>query len=253
MSPTRLGKCIVPPTKLVGTLEWRRSRSTILGLDINEERVGIALGTHPSSNNKVQTLEPIPYLSRDRTRLTRRDNKEEVASKLEGIVKEHRVNAFVIGWPLQPDGRYGAPCGKVLHLLDSFAERPKSFITPARPLVLWDERDIPQNKLEESLIARLKDETPTDRWGRSSVFCLKRDQIPESGVFRSTEQFYHKTSKDSTAAALVLKHFMDTHWEPKDDSEVEHYMDMYRDDCDIRGDDIDKYDEDGAYIQPSLL
>mmetsp|Transcript_5841 Transcript_5841/g.8613 ORF Transcript_5841/g.8613 Transcript_5841/m.8613 type:complete len:254 (-) Transcript_5841:640-1401(-) len=253
MSPTRLGKCIVPPLRLVSILEWRRTGSIIIGLDINEERVGIALAKHPNSTNKVHALEPIPYLSQDRN-VSRCERKEEVALKLEALVREHKVNAFVVGWPLQADGRCSAPCGKVLHLLDYFADRQKPFINAGRPLTLWDERIIPQGKTTQRLMLSSKDETPADKWGRSSTFCLQPEQVPGSRIFRSTEKFYHKTTNDSTTAATILKHFMDTHWEPKDDSEVEHYLDMYHGDSHgIGGSDIDDYDEVGAYIQPRLL
>ena len=95
--------------------------STVMGLDITDERIGVAIARHPSPNNRVAAIEPIPYVTNNKRayyNTRRHDDNERVAAALEQLVKKHKISGFVVGWPLQPDGRPGGPCGKVLHLLD---------------------------------------------------------------------------------------------------------------------------------------
>jgi hypothetical protein len=37
------------------------------------------------------------------------------------ISKDNKVSGFIVGWPLEPSGRPGAACGRVLHILDFLA------------------------------------------------------------------------------------------------------------------------------------
>uniref|UniRef100_A0A7S1Z7E5 YqgF/RNase H-like domain-containing protein n=1 Tax=Trieres chinensis TaxID=1514140 RepID=A0A7S1Z7E5_TRICV len=224
-------------------------------LDINDERVGVALASHPSPNNAVHKLDSIPYMAVKAKKLApikRYDENDRVGFELEQIVREHRIGAFVVGWPLQPDGRPGGPCGKVLHLLDQLAERRNPFLSKARPFALWDERDIPRDLLEENLIRNAQD-TEVDRWGRSSAFWKTPSHEMGNYVYRSGDQFYHKSTNDSEAAGMVLKHFMDSHWAPEDKSTEVHFNDASTACAFDHA--VDEYPEEDEqlYIQSSLL
>uniref|UniRef100_A0A7S4ILL3 YqgF/RNase H-like domain-containing protein n=1 Tax=Odontella aurita TaxID=265563 RepID=A0A7S4ILL3_9STRA len=121
MPPTKLARCIVPPARLSGIIDWRRGGSTIMSLDITDRRIGVAIGEHPTPNNLVHKLDAIPYMPCGHPPVKRRDENERVALELEKLMKQNKVNAFVVGWPLLADGRPGGPCGKVLHMLDFLA------------------------------------------------------------------------------------------------------------------------------------
>ena len=268
-----------------------------MSLDITEKRVGVALSNHPSPNNIVRQIDPIPYITRKLCPLvTRAEEKDRVGSELERIIRDHRVCALVVGWPLLPDGRPGGHCGKSLHLLDhlagecngnstitsevthtisllSFAEflskindifhyflpvrfvedRRWPIISKARPFALWDERDIPRDLVEEGLIESEKVYDKIDRWGRSPVFCRTPTYEIGSYIYRSGSQFCHKTTDDSAAASMILKHFLDSHWTPKDINTKVHFNGR-GERCQFNHA-VDGYpDEDEKlYIQSSLL
>uniref|UniRef100_A0A7S4IL83 YqgF/RNase H-like domain-containing protein n=1 Tax=Odontella aurita TaxID=265563 RepID=A0A7S4IL83_9STRA len=251
MPPTKLARCIVPPARLSGIIDWRRGGSTIMSLDITDRRIGVAIGEHPTPNNLVHKLDAIPYMPCGHPPVKRRDENERVALELEKLMKQNKVNAFVVGWPLLADGRPGGPCGKVLHMLDFLAERRGSLLTKARPFALWDERDIPRDKFEEGLIKSAQRSGTIDKWGRAPIFC--ETPVHEAGgyIYRSRLQFYHKPTNDSTAASLILKHFMDSHWTPENKETALHFNDSYAD-CQFEHA-VEKYDNEGFCLQSSLL
>lgn len=225
-----------------------------MSLDITEKRVGVALSNHPSPNNIVRQIDPIPYITRKLCPLvTRAEEKDRVGSELERIIRDHRVCALVVGWPLLPDGRPGGHCGKSLHLLDHLADRRWPIISKARPFALWDERDIPRDLVEEGLIESEKVYDKIDRWGRSPVFCRTPTYEIGSYIYRSGSQFCHKTTDDSAAASMILKHFLDSHWTPKDINTKVHFNGR-GERCQFNHA-VDGYpDEDEKlYIQSSLL
>jgi RNase H-fold protein (predicted Holliday junction resolvase) len=96
--------------------------SVVLGLDISDASIGVSYANHPSPTNEVHILDTIPYVAVDnKCGLERLKQKARVADALDDIVNDLKVRAFVVGLPLQPDGRMGGPCGKVLHFLDYLA------------------------------------------------------------------------------------------------------------------------------------
>lgn len=252
---TKLTQCIVPPNRLASIISWGPSVSTIMGLDISDERVGVAIAKHPSPNNHVQPLDALPYVSNNKKAYYtthRSDDNERIANTLRDLVKQHRICGFVVGWPLQPDGRPGGPCGKVLHLLDYLAENSASpILNKNRPFALWDIRDIPFNAVEDKLINSRNHESEVDRFGRNKVFSRVPSQSVGSYLYRSGEQFYHPNTQDSNACQLMLKHYMDSHWEPEDEEEMLHFNDF---NSGVQfNHSVDTYKDDDLYLKSSLL
>ena len=67
---------------------------TFLGIDYGVKRIGLALGD--TSENVARPFKIIHKLN-----------------ELDDIVPAKNVGAFVVGWPLQPDGTEGKTCGQV--------------------------------------------------------------------------------------------------------------------------------------------
>lgn len=226
-----------------------------MSLDISEKRVGLAYCHHPSSTNAVHQLEPVTYMSP--TRPMKRFEANERAKKLVAqLVKEYRPCGFIVSWPLQPDGRAGQPCGKVLHLLDHFSVGKRSIISKNRPFTLWDARDLPQNNLEVAL--KNNREHQSDKWGRCQLF--SRIPSPHATHYSSLERYCHEFTKDSTGAYLVLKDFMDSYFDTvKDEGEEEYHEENRIHDFSHAIEDgksivdLEEYATHGAYIQPYLL
>uniref|UniRef100_A0A6U0IGH0 Holliday junction resolvase n=1 Tax=Minutocellus polymorphus TaxID=265543 RepID=A0A6U0IGH0_9STRA len=255
---TKLTQCVVPPNRLASIISWGPSASTVMGLDITDERIGVAIARHPSPNNRVTAIEPIPYVTNDKRAYynTRRyDDNERVAMTLDQLAKKHKISGFVVGWPLQPDGRPGGPCGKVLHLLDYLAEHPSPILYKHRPFALWDLRDIPFNAVEDHLVRCHNHECDVDKWGRAKVFSRTPSQSVGSYLYRSSDQFYHSNTNDSKAATLMLKHYMDSHWEPEEEEEALHFNEADEDTAASAkfSHDVETYNQDDMYYKSSLL
>lgn len=91
---------------------------------------------------------------------------DPVRSTLTKLVQEYRVRGFLVGWPLQPDARPGRECGKVLHLLDSFADSKNPMVHSGRPVALWDTRPWTHNRFDERTM-------PEDSWRRTLLYTLR--------------------------------------------------------------------------------
>ena len=231
-----------------------------MGLDITDERIGVAIARHPSPSNHVVAIEPIPYVTNNKRAYysTRRhDDNERVAAALEQLVKKHKISGFVIGWPLQPDGRPGGPCGKVLHLLDYLAGDPgPTILYKHRPFALWDLRNLPFNAVEDQLVRCHINECDVDKWGRAKVFSRTPSQSVGSYLYRSSDQFYHPNTNDSKTATLMLKHYMDSHWEPEEEEEEALGFNEAGENTTASAQfshDVQTYNEDDMYYKSSLL
>ncbi len=67
---------------------------TFLGIDYGQKRIGLAIGSASDKiANKFKIIHNI--------------------NELNDIVPSKQIDAFVIGWPLQPDGTEGATCDMV--------------------------------------------------------------------------------------------------------------------------------------------
>jgi len=164
-SVTKLAYSILPPSKVVKHVNW--TKKGILALDISKTHVGISYVEQPS-NDRYSIPEPLIALRRetptfqgcvDPINLTpvekkeladfniglRRKEDEKIASVLQDAIDEHDVGAFIVAWPLLKNGRMGAEAGRVLHLLDHFADGDDPILHKRRPATLWqkvrDEND----------------------------------------------------------------------------------------------------------------
>lgn len=93
----------------------------IMGLDVGERRIGIAVSDALGMTSQgVTTLE--------------RKSLEEDLRKISELVQEWEVNKFVVGLPRNMNGTYGPSAEKVKEFMD--------FLTAQVPLevVYWDER-----------------------------------------------------------------------------------------------------------------
>lgn len=95
--------------------------SRILGLDLGEKRLGVALSD--PSGTVASPLATIPHR-------TQRGDVERIAS----LCREHEVAAVVVGWPRNMDGTSGLPARRA----EVFAQALRRAL--AVPVELWDER-----------------------------------------------------------------------------------------------------------------
>jgi hypothetical protein len=117
---------------------------------------------------------------------------ESVVQDLKKVVKNYNVCGFVVSWPLQKEGRCGAPCGKVLHTLDSLVAESSDIVNIARPFCLWDDHHY----------------VPTeDEWGRAPLYGEATTKTLHKA---SVEQYAHKCS--SSVAVDVWNDYCKKHW-----------------------------------------
>lgn len=95
-------------------------------MTIARHRISLSLARHPSIEGRhvIETLEPIPYMPIDRSVMSKaifQTRKEKIRSQIGKISKDYKVSGYIVGWPLEPSGRPGAACGRVLHILDFLA------------------------------------------------------------------------------------------------------------------------------------
>lgn len=206
-----LSKALVPAPRLASILDWKRlGGACIMALDISNDRIGVAFGNHPSRRTPICTLPPIAFAhgacgSKKRNRVESDD--ENVVATLKELMKRLDVCGFVVGWPLQSDGRPGKPCGRVLHVLDKLAYNKDPVLSQRRPFVLWDDRYSSRAGSGVSLIS--KHDMPTDSFGR----CVAYSQVPSfpPGRSCSSEEWYNRpTAKDSSVASDILKTYLET-------------------------------------------
>ena len=183
-STSKLSKFLVSPNRLASILDWKKaSGGTIMSLDISKECVGLAIGRHPEAQEEEEEdcRDQGWTLALHNNRWTR---------ELEMLVKENSVCGFVVGWPVQENGRVGASCGKVLYELDSLHY---STLFHNRPFTLYG--------------GTLPTTTAIpDMFGRSVCF----SQVTSTSTYIHTT-FSHRESSSSSAASL-LQQFLASHW-----------------------------------------
>ena len=183
-------KALRAPSKIASALDWKKASGAILALDVGADRIGLAISSHPAFGEAPVALEPVPI------ELETRNNKRVLSSKvtqqLQEIVKSHNVSSFVVSWPVQKEGRCGAPCGKVLHTLDSLVEQ-SNIMNANRPFCLWDDHHYQAHE---------------DEWGRNPLYGepCKNKKVH----IASQEQYNHEAS--SNVAAKVMNDFIKSQW-----------------------------------------
>lgn len=195
---TKLLKLLKPPSQIANSLDWKKQGNRVATLHIGRDRIGMAIASHPELGENVETVQPL-HLSL----VTKPDNQRTLApscvEQIQELCDDHRVGGFLVWWPLQKEGRAGAPCGKVLHTLEAFIAESETILTPRRPVALWT-GDVHKDQHEKYA---------HDDWGRSSVYsrCIYDKTIH----FASREQYSHPRGS-SASAAETWEEFCKQYW-----------------------------------------
>ena len=201
-----LRKVATTPSKIASALDWRKiSGSSILTLDIHQNRIGMAVSSHPTHGDEVKTLDSINISNR------RGEVDKESLDHLYNVVKDHKVCGFVVSFPVQKDtGKMGAACGRVLHTLEDLlkkqqqaqAKQGKSSasitppaITPNRPLCFWDSSHASAEAADE--------------WGRCSSYAVS-PETSNIGVHSASKEQYYQD--ENVVAAQVWDDFCKAQW-----------------------------------------
>eukprot|EP00591_Stephanopyxis_turris_P006487 CAMPEP_0195507364 /NCGR_PEP_ID=MMETSP0794_2-20130614/827_1 /TAXON_ID=515487 /ORGANISM="Stephanopyxis turris, Strain CCMP 815" /LENGTH=106 /DNA_ID=CAMNT_0040634021 /DNA_START=461 /DNA_END=781 /DNA_ORIENTATION=- len=106
-----------------------------MAMHITDFKIGLAYASPPSSakdirntskNDMVHTLDSTPYMPIFK-KANRFHENVRVANELEEIIHDLNVEAFVVTWPIESNGRMGKKCGKVLQVLDVLAAHARFF------------------------------------------------------------------------------------------------------------------------------
>ena len=214
-SSKKLTQYLTSPSRIASALEWRKSSASILSLDIHHNRIDLSVAAHPSCRQAPLPLDSIPLRYSRSTIGSGRVLQDNVVQHLSTVVQEHSVCGFVVAWPMQKEGRVGAPCGKVLHALDSMLQQCNHqdaavppLLTNSRKFCLWDgaHTAVPHQ----------------DEWGRCSIYvhpiktttALSSHECSHEGVdepthYASQEQYNQWTQG---TPGDVWRDFCRVHW-----------------------------------------
>lgn len=131
-----------------------------LGIDYGERRIGLSFG------DDLGVATPLPAITAD-DRLDR-------LGEVESVVKDRRITALVIGYPLNMDGTVGFKAREVDRFIHDLSERT----------------DLPVHRVDERL---------TTEVARAHLPKGRDDGMRRSGRV------------DSMAAAVILQDFLDQH------------------------------------------
>lgn len=216
-----------------------------MGLDITRERIGIAVSEHPEYRRGHETI-PLTSISLQRDRggaLSKKSQvNKDVVSELEAAVRQHRVCAFVVNWPIH-EGRTGEQCGKVLQVLDLVIDQSNCVVTRKRPFTLWC-------TYENASF----DSSPLDEWGRSPDFARSLDYFPGMNYSSKSIIRQESSSNSSMVAANVLDEWVKNHWE------IDNRMGRGTETKKVQSDSfffsthsVDEYNSENACLQAALL
>ncbi|CAB9512819.1 expressed unknown protein [Seminavis robusta] len=172
MKHNNIMKFLADPSKLAAKFDWKRKAGSILALDVGKDKIGLAVASHPESGESALALDPMPLMLVTRTG-NRKVLDESVIQELQDVVETFNVCGFVVSWPLQKEGRCGAPCGKVLHTLDCLVEESSSIVNQNRPFCLWDDHHyLPgeDRASEEQYVHKCSSSIAVDVW---NDYCSK--------------------------------------------------------------------------------
>jgi RNase H-fold protein (predicted Holliday junction resolvase) len=189
----KLIRVLKAPAKVASALDWKIASGAILAMDIGSGKISLALSSHPSYREPPRELKSIPIKLETRKGNKRALSRDAVA-ELQEIVKKYNVAGFLVNWPVQPEGRCGAPCGKTLHTLEAILDESSTIINQNRGFCLWDEHHFVDH---------------TDEWGRNKVY----GEVPPAEKtlhIASQEQYKHETS--GSTAVKVWNDFCRRQW-----------------------------------------
>jgi RNase H-fold protein (predicted Holliday junction resolvase) len=234
MASQKLTKCLAAPAKLASTLDWRKAvGGSVMSLDIHKDRIGLAISSHPSFEQKAVCLESITLAKKGKVN-------QECKERLSQLVKDHKVCGFLVSFPLQQDtGRMGAACGRVLYTLDDLLSDTK-IVTPNRPLCLWD-----------SLHSTADRE---DEWGRCAAYTKTSDK---SVHIASQEQY---NQDENIVATQVWDDFCRVNWpdlsaSSSSEAEAEVTAEQSSEAFDTISDSLEneQWDDSACYVKVALL
>ena len=100
----------------------------VLGLDLGERRIGVALS------------DPLGFLATPLTVLES-SNHEIALAAIEELIHKHKVEQVVIGYPLSMDGTVGRQAHRVTKYVARLCARLEALDSQTKvPVILWDER-----------------------------------------------------------------------------------------------------------------
>lgn len=185
MSTQKLLNVLTRPNKIALSLDWRKFSGSVLTLGIHQDRIGLAIATHPSDRQPAFVFEDLPLSKRGQVT-------PDSLDRLASIVRENRVCGFVVSWPIQSDtGRMGAACGRVLHTLDDLVSK-SDIVNAKRPMCLWDGAHVQPE--------------PEDRWGRCAAYARTTTKTEHRA---SVEQYHEDEKMDE---ATIWNDFCQVHW-----------------------------------------
>lgn len=240
-SPTKLSRYLVTPGRVASLMDWKATLGTgaVMALDINRDRIGVAVAPHPSSVSSgagvatARTLDPILLPGKRAASTSSASQASHPLSRLEEVAAREQVCGVIVRWPLQDGGRMGAHCGRILYQLDDFVassssesssskKRSTSLIGKSRPFALYDDRPLTRGQaIDVDDSADLPDE-----WGRHSSFSRVPDMagIGARRGCATVQVSPHKTIDSNEVdegemAAKILQDFLDGHFANADGDE----------------------------------
>jgi putative Holliday junction resolvase len=134
----------VPVVDLAGLREVLPAGRRLLGLDLGEKTIGIAL-----SDTLLSVATPLVTLKRRKFTAN--------ATELQALIKEHGVGGIVVGLPLNMDGSEGPSAQSARAFARNFSAASEV------PLTFWDER------LSTAAVTRTLLEADSSRKRRAEV------------------------------------------------------------------------------------
>ena len=242
MLATKLSSALVSPSKVASILDWRKAVGAVMALDITRERIGIAVAEHPEhlcESIPLKTISLCDQISRKSSR--NQGIPKDSLSELEAIVRQHRVCAFIVNWPVH-EGRMGEQCGKVLQVLDSVIGQSNSVVTRKRPFTLWGNSS-----------NAFSDSCPPDEWGRSADFARAPTYVPDMSYSSKSVFIKEPSSNGSLVAASVLDDWIKTNWEIDSKMGKATAPKKAKNDYFFSTHSVDEYNSEKACLQAALL
>eukprot|EP00566_Odontella_aurita_P019886 CAMPEP_0113591626 /NCGR_PEP_ID=MMETSP0015_2-20120614/37374_1 /TAXON_ID=2838 /ORGANISM="Odontella" /LENGTH=297 /DNA_ID=CAMNT_0000498029 /DNA_START=197 /DNA_END=1092 /DNA_ORIENTATION=- /assembly_acc=CAM_ASM_000160 len=210
----------VPRDSLQARVRVELEPEAVMALDITESSIGICISGHPQSSRngfEMRRLDPI-QLRHSST------SHGEVADRIDVIAREHDVCAVVVGWPLQPEGNPGKPCGRVLHTLKSLVEpsgKGVSVVSKRMPFTLWDDRHAVERTSSSANRAEprqaIENDQPPDQWGRCVAFA-RAPNVREGETYCSRMAYESRGMAEDDRSEKVLRHFLRSLYEEREPS-----------------------------------
>lgn len=185
-------KVLTTPAKVASSLDWRKTvGGAVLTLGIHSDRIDLAVSHHPSSGRgNAHALQSLALGRKGR------DIPEASRQRLADVVRQHRVCAYVVSWPVQPDsGKMGYAAGRTLWTIEQLLGDAggNGVISSKRPVCLW-----------ESIH---KEQSVTDEWGRNPDFART---ATTNTVHSASQEQYHVD--ENLVLAQVWDDFMQANW-----------------------------------------